>query len=83
MAEEGERSLRKKRYSAIEIDIYSGFVLHFQTDLAGGPRKNVTCPFSIEPKLTELKIREVLLASCTKMLTKFSEAPSQIFQVGN
>ncbi len=58
------------------------FLLHFWTDLTG-PRKNVTCPFSIEPKLTELKIREVLLALSTKMLTKFLEAPSHFFQVGN
>ncbi len=33
-----------------------------------GPRWNVTCPFSIKPKLTKLKISKVLLASCTKTL---------------
>ncbi len=58
------------------------FLLHFWTDLAG-LRKNVTCPFSNKPKLTELKISKVLLASSTKMLTKFSKPERQIFQGSN
>jgi hypothetical protein len=58
------------------------FLLHFQTDLAG-LRKNVTCPFPNKPKLTELKISKVLLASSTKTITKFSKPERQNFQVGN
>ncbi len=58
------------------------FLLHFRTDLAG-LRKNVTCLFSNKPKLTELKISNVLLASSTKTLTKFSKPERQFFQVGN
>jgi hypothetical protein len=56
--------------------------LHFQTDLAG-PRKNVTCPFMIQPILTKHKINKVLLASSTKTLPKFFQAGCQISQVGN
>jgi hypothetical protein len=56
--------------------------LHFRTDLAG-LRKNVPCPFSIKPKLTELKISNVLLASSTKMLKKFPKPERQFFQVSN
>jgi hypothetical protein len=41
------------------------FLLHFWTDLIG-LRKNVTCPFLNEPKLTELKITKVLLARVRK-----------------
>jgi hypothetical protein len=44
------------------------FLLHFWTDLAG-LRKNVTPPFSNKPKLIELKISKVLLASSRKTLT--------------
>jgi hypothetical protein len=56
--------------------------LHFQTDLAG-PRKNVTCPFIIQPILTKVKINRVLLALSTKMPKKFSQAGCQNFQVDN
>jgi hypothetical protein len=57
-------------------------LLHFQTDLVG-LRRNVTCPFSNKQKLTKLKISKVLLALCTKTLTKFSKPERQIIQVGN
>jgi hypothetical protein len=49
------------------------FLLHFWTDLIG-LRKNGTCPFSNETKLTKLKITKVLLASCKKMLAKMRKA---------
>jgi hypothetical protein len=53
------------------------FLLHFWTDLIG-LRKNVTCPFLNGPKLTELKIMKVLLASGKKMLAKMRKAVTEL-----
>jgi hypothetical protein len=53
------------------------FLLHFWTDLIG-LRKNVTCPFLNGPKLTELKIMKVLLASGKKMLAKMRKAVAEL-----
>jgi hypothetical protein len=53
------------------------FLLHFWTDLIG-LRKNVTCPFSNGPKLTELKITKVLLALRKKMLAKMRKAAAEL-----
>ncbi len=53
------------------------FLLHFQTDLIG-LRKNVTCPFLNGPKLTEVKITKVLLASHKKMLAKMRKAVAEL-----
>ncbi len=46
------------------------FLLHFRTDLAG-LRKNVTCPFLNKPKLTKLKIGNVLLGGCQNLVKQF------------
>ncbi len=52
-------------------------LLHFWTDLIG-LRKNVTCPFSNGPKLTELKITKVLLALRKKTLAKMRNAAAEL-----
>jgi hypothetical protein len=58
------------------------FLLQIWTDLAR-LRKNVTCPISIGPKLTELKITKVLLDLCKRTLVKMRKARGEFIQVAN
>jgi hypothetical protein len=58
------------------------FLLQIWTDLAR-LRKNGTCPVSIGPTLTELKITKVLLDLRKRTLVKMRKARGEIIQVAN
>jgi hypothetical protein len=80
LAEGGECSLQVKHYSAIEVDtpVFIAFL-----NRSCWAEKECHLSLLNQAKIERAKNQRSFTASTTKTLTKFLEAPSHFFHVGN